>query len=237
MIARVQAVGEVSLPGQGVPQLVALLLALLLCSLIGLERQLKQKSAGLRTHALVGLGAALFVLAGKYGFGESATPGEASRVAAQVVTGIGFLGGGLIFVRRADVHGLTSAATIWLAAAVGLACGASLPVLAAEATAGYFVVAVAYPPMVRRLNRSRRTVSRLRLTYHEGVGALRSTLAVCTDAGFLVDSVDVASTGEGVATVLLELVGTGPVRDLADQLAGIAGVVGVRATDAEGDPT
>jgi putative Mg2+ transporter-C (MgtC) family protein len=235
MIRQVQAVGEVSLPGQGVPQLVALALALVLCSLIGLERQLRHKSAGLRTHALVGLGSALFVLAGKYGFSDvaGAGPTDGSRVAAQVVTGIGFIGGGLIFVRRADVRGLTSAATIWLTAAVGLACGASLPLLAAEATAGYLVVALAYPPLLHRLARSRRQTAALRLTYHEGVGALRSALASCTQRGFQVDGVDVASAGDGVATVVLELVGTGEVQELVAELAELPGVVSVRGQDEE----
>jgi putative Mg2+ transporter-C (MgtC) family protein len=235
MIRQVHAVGEVSLPGQGVPQLLALALALVLSSVIGLERQLRHKSAGLRTHALVGLGSALFVLVGKYGFTDvaGAGPTDGSRVAAQVVTGIGFIGGGLIFVRRADVRGLTSAATIWLTAAVGLACGASLPLLAAEATAGYLVVALAYPPLLRGLSRSRRQTAALRLTYHEGVGALRSALASCTQRGFQLDAVDVASAGDGVATVVLEVVGTGPVQELVAELAELPGVVSVRGQDEE----
>jgi putative Mg2+ transporter-C (MgtC) family protein len=231
MITQVQAVGELSLPGQGVPQLVALGLALVLCSLIGLERQLRQKSAGLRTHALVGLGSALFVLVSKYGFSDLLGTGgvsfDPSRVAAQVVSGIGFIGGGLIFVRRADVRGLTSAATIWLAAAVGSACGASLPVLAGAATAGYFVVALAFPPLVRAVSRSRRTSSTLRLTYRDGRGALRAALAACTARGFRVDALDVADTGEGTAAVVLEVVGTARVLELAAAIAELDGVLGV----------
>src|ERR1700677_1887545 len=79
-------------------------LALVLSALIGLEREMRQKSAGLRTHTLVGGGAALFMLISKYGFNDVLEPGriilDPSRVAAQIVTGVGFLGAGLIFVRR-----------------------------------------------------------------------------------------------------------------------------------------
>lgn len=236
-----EAVGELSLSGQGWTQLAGLGLALLLCSLIGFERQLRQKSAGLRTHALVGLGAALFVLVSKHGFsdliGEPGVRYDPSRVAAQIVTGIGFIGGGLIFVRRADVRGLTSAATIWLAAAVGSACGASLPVLAVVSTAGYFVVALAFPPLVRRLSASRRTASSMRISYREGRGALRGALAVCTDRGFLVSAVDVHDVGEGAATVVLEVVGVGSLLELAGDVAEVPGVTEVSAGDVEDDRT
>src|SRR3984885_9768642 len=109
-------------------------LALLLSASIGLDRELKQKSAGLRTYTLVGIGSALFMLISKYGFFDVLKEKEGgvdpSRVAAQIVSGIGFIGAGLIFVRRDSVRGLTTAAGIWLTAAVGAAAGASLPLLA-----------------------------------------------------------------------------------------------------------
>jgi len=91
----------------------ALALAFGLSSIIGFERELRKKDAGLRTHTLVGVGAALFTLAGRYGFPESTTF-DASRIAAQVASGIGFIGAGVIFLRRDVVRGLTTAATIWL---------------------------------------------------------------------------------------------------------------------------
>lgn len=234
-----RAVGQLSLPGQGWPQLLALGLALLLCSLIGLERQLRQKSAGLRTHALVGLGSALFVLVSKYGFGDLVgEPGvrfDPSRVASNVVTGIGFIGGGLIVVRRADVRGLTSAATIWLAAGVGSASGASLPWLATAATAGYFVVALAFPPLVRRLSASRPMASTLRMTYREGRGALRGALSLATGHGFEVRAVDVHDVGEGTATVVLQVVGLGPLAALAGDVAEVPGVVEVTVGEVDDD--
>jgi len=113
--------------GQGWPQVADLFLALVLSTGIGLERELRQKSAGLRTYTLVGLGAALFSLAGAYGFqdelGNTGVPRDPSRVAAQVVSGIGFIGAGLIFVRQDAVRGLTTAASIWITSVIGILAG------------------------------------------------------------------------------------------------------------------
>src|SRR5262249_54515608 len=92
---------------------------------IGLERELDEKAAGLRTHMLVAVGAALFTLVGAYGFNEFPRGNiDPSRIAAQVVTGIGFLGAGLIFRQGFTVRGLTTAASLWLVAGIGLAAGA-----------------------------------------------------------------------------------------------------------------
>src|ERR1700683_1560402 len=129
--------------GQGWLQIGELGLAFALSALIGLEREIRNKSAGLRTYTLVGFAAALIMLVSKYGFGDVLSERvvlDPSRIAAQIVTGIGFIGGGLIFVRRDNVRGLTTAAIVWLTAAVGMACGAGLLILALFATALPFVV-------------------------------------------------------------------------------------------------
>jgi len=113
-------------------QIIALLLAAGLGGLIGLERQIDGKPAGVRTNILICLGATVFTLVSKLmavGDGESTT-----RIAAQVVTGIGFLGAGAIIREPKGVHGLTTAATIWLVASIGVACGAGLYALAVAAT-------------------------------------------------------------------------------------------------------
>src|ERR1700735_4986266 len=137
-----------ALNGQGWRQAGELGLALALSAAIGLEREIRQKNAGLRTHTLVGVGAALFMLISKYGFTDVLQPRlvvlDPSRVAAQIVTGVGFLGAGLIFVRRDSVRGLTTAAAIWVTAAIGSAAGAGLPLLAVLATGIYFLLAVAF---------------------------------------------------------------------------------------------
>ena len=141
--------------GQGWKQLGELGAAFFLSALIGLEREWRQKSAGLRTYTLVGLSSALFLLVSKYGFTDVLHPGtvvlDPSRVAAQIVSGIGFIGAGIIFVRGDTVRGLTTAATVWLTAAVGMACGAGLPVLALAATIAHFIVIFLFPALLRRL--------------------------------------------------------------------------------------
>jgi putative Mg2+ transporter-C (MgtC) family protein len=105
-----------------------LALASVLTGAIGFERELRERAAGLRTHLLVGLGAALFTLVSAYGWQDVIASGDVrfdpSRVAAQIVTGIGFLGAGAILRQGLSVRGLTTAAGLWVSAAVGMACGA-----------------------------------------------------------------------------------------------------------------
>jgi len=148
--------------GQGWVQLGELTLAFVLSALVGLERELRQKAAGLRTYSLVGVSAALFMLISKYGFNDVLEAGrvvvDPSRVAAQIVSGIGFIGGGVIFMRRNVVRGLTTAASVWLTAALGMACGAGLPLLAIATTAGHFLIMLGFPKLVGRyLPQDRRT--------------------------------------------------------------------------------
>ncbi|MGM9674510.1 MAG: MgtC/SapB family protein [Bacteroidaceae bacterium] len=109
-----------------------LLVALLLGGIIGLEREYRSKDAGFRTHFLVSLGSALFCLVSQYGFGPDLK--DASRVAAQVVSGIGFLGAGTIIFQRNVIRGLTTAAGLWVTAAIGLACGTGMYMAALIAT-------------------------------------------------------------------------------------------------------
>ncbi|WP_156365024.1 MgtC/SapB family protein [Sciscionella sp. SE31] len=104
-------------------------------SVIGFERQYRARMAGLRTNALVAVGAALFVLLSAHGFhGGSAYPADPTRVAAQIVSGIGFLGGGVILREGLTVRGLNTAATLWCSAAVGALAGAGLYLIAAAGT-------------------------------------------------------------------------------------------------------
>ena len=134
----------------------------------------------------LGLVSALIMLVSKYGFtdvlGEDVIL-DPSRVAAQIVSGIGFIGAGLIFVRRDAVRGLTTAATIWLTAAVGMAAGAGLPLLAGIVTAFHFVVVYGFTPLAERLERiagPSHLDESFRVDYRDGKGILRDVLAVCT---------------------------------------------------------
>jgi len=223
------------LQGQGWLQLGELGLAFVLSALIGLEREIRHKSAGLRTYTLVGFAAALIMLVSKYGFTNILINDrivlDPSRIAAQIVTGIGFIGGGLIFVRRDSVRGLTTAAIVWLTAAIGMACGAGLPILALAVTAGHFIVVLGFPYIAGRLPKSKWTPSLLQVTYQDGREILRDVLVKCTQHAFTVSRLEVKRAEEGIVTVALEVQGIGSVSKLAAKLADIEGVVSVNAGD------
>jgi putative Mg2+ transporter-C (MgtC) family protein len=218
-------------------QLTLLLVAFGLSSVIGLERELRQKNAGLRTHTLVGVGAALFMLVSKFGFGDVLSEGtvslDPSRVASQVVSGIGFIGAGVIFVRRADVRGLTTAAAIWLTAGVGMAAGAGLVPLAVVATAAHVLVAYVYTPLVRRLPASRRAVRSIEVSYRDREGVLRRVLAEVTDMDYVVSDLDVtrSDADRSIVTVRCQVEGARSIGNLIDALHALDGIVEVRSTD------
>ena len=216
-------------------------LALVLSSAIGVEREMGQKAAGLRTYTLVGVGSAVFMLVSTYGFqdvlGQAHTALDPSRVAAQIVSGIGFIGGGIIFVRRDTVRGLTTAAGVWVTAGVGMACGGDLPLIAVATTLIYFLVAYGYPWLVRGLPSSRYAPSELQLVYIDGHGILREALAECARRGFSIsdlsikDSANGGSNGRRHVTVELEVRGQGSLTELATELHELDGIVDVRAGD------
>ena len=110
----------------------SIILAVVFGAAIGLEREISGKAAGLRTNVLICLGAAVFTIISKQmGSGQQ---DSLTRIAAQIVTGVGFLGAGAIIQDRGGVHGLTTAATIWLVASIGMACGAGFYILAGIST-------------------------------------------------------------------------------------------------------
>lgn len=111
--------------------------------ILGIEREFIGKPAGMRTYALVSLGAATFTIISKYGFSDAVGGDfDPSRVAAQIVTGIGFLGAGVIIFRGVKVEGLTTASGLWVSAAIGMAVGAGMYAVAAVACAIAFIVIV-----------------------------------------------------------------------------------------------
>jgi putative Mg2+ transporter-C (MgtC) family protein len=221
--------------GQELAQFGELVLALVLSSLIGLEREFKMKSAGLRTHAVVGVAAALIMLVSKYGFSDIlekyAIVLDPSRVAAQIVSGIGFIGGGLIFVQRDVVRGLTTAAIIWLTAAVGMACGAGLPLLALFVTAAHFLIVFGYTPLARRILSSR---AELQVQYVPGRGAVENIVQTCSGLGFTIQDLaleqpDGIVAGESRA-VHMQLLGRGAVEALLVAVSDIEGVISARSS-------
>ena len=111
--------------------LLDLLLSVALGFIIGMERKLRSKEAGIRTHTIVCFGAALMMVVSKYAFGDDA---DSARVAAQIVSGVGFHGAGMIVYRQHEVRGLTTAAGVWTTAGIGMACGGRLYFVALGAT-------------------------------------------------------------------------------------------------------
>jgi len=236
-MAVVHSIASDQLPtGEGWKQVGELCLALLLSAAIGLEREMQQKSAGLRTYTLVGVGSALFVLVSKYGFMDVLSNDrvvlDPSRVAAQIVSGVGFLGAGLIFVRRGSVRGLTTAAGVWVTAAIGAAAGAGLPIIAAVTTGIYFVVALVFPFLTRRLPRSSTATSVVRVRYPDGRGLLRTILRIATEKDFAIEEVS-TERGKPSSTIVVTLHVHGPasVNELAVALSEVPDVEAVVSDD------
>jgi putative Mg2+ transporter-C (MgtC) family protein len=237
-------------------QLEELTLAFVLSALVGLEREVRQKSAGLKTYTLVGVSAALFMLISKYGFTDVLSDRrvvvDPSRVAAQIVSGIGFIGGGVIFMRRDVVRGLTTAASVWLTAALGMACGAGLPLLAVATTIGHFVIMFAFPKVIGYLPNERTATARIRVSYIDGRGLLRTILIACTTLRFAIDRVEIERESllpeaqedaqdladfegtdiqtpppKGIVIMCMQVKGKRPISHLIAKLSDIDGVVGV----------
>jgi putative Mg2+ transporter-C (MgtC) family protein len=182
--------------------LLRLALAAVLGGAIGVERELREREAGLRTHLLVSLGSALFTIVSAYGFhafltsGQSVVRADPTRIAAQIVTGIGFLGAGAIIRQGLSVRGLTTAATLWVVAAVGLASGAGY-YSAAALTTGLVLIAL-YPLRIaayRVLRRFRPEDGRLLVELPAG----QSPGAVIDEverAGARLESIEVSQQGD-----------------------------------------
>lgn len=234
--------------GQGWRQVGELLLAFVLASVIGVERQIRGKSAGMRTQAIVGTAAALIVLVSKYGFGDVLAPGhvvlDPSRVAAQIVSGIGFLGAGLIIMRGGAVRGLTTAAAVWETAAIGMAAGAGLPLLAVVVTALHYVIVLAFTPLARLLPGGD-NAARFQVSYLDGQGVLRRFLTECSKQGWTLDSLSIdhrgghgvladlvtpLPAGKDVVALTVLLAGRG-VAGAANALGGIDGVLAIDRLD------
>lgn len=219
--------------GQGLVQVGELILAFALASMIGLERELRSKSAGLRTQTIVGTASALMVLVGKYGFNDVLVAGsvgvDPSRVAAQVISGVGFLGAGLIITHRGAVHGLTTAASVWETAAIGMAAGAGLWVLALVVTGLHFVVVFGYTAFLRAIPRTGESSISVDVVYADGQGVLREILSRVTAANWNLRRLTRQDTEDPLITsVRMVLAGNA---DSSTLLARIGSMDGVHSVD------
>ena len=231
-------------PGQGARQIVELFVAFGLTALIGLEREIQGKSAGLRTQTIVGTAAALILLVSKYGFQDVLQADlvvvDPSRVAAQIVSGIGFLGAGIIIFRRGSVHGLTTAAAVWESAAIGMAAGSGLLLLACTVTAMHFMIVLGFMPLARRLANRLSGSVHLHISYEDGRGVLRNILDACGRRNWQLTELAADPPGEplgapaGHVGVQVTLTGAGVLK-APMLLADIDGVSGIRQLDEDPD--
>lgn len=227
------------MPGESWHQLADLMVAFALSGLIGLEREVRQKSAGMKTYALVGLSAALFMQVSKYGFSDVLASErivlDPSRVAAQIVSGIGFIGGGVIFMRRDVVRGLTTAASVWLTAALGMACGGGLIGLAVATTLAHFAIMFVFPQITRLLPQSRNRQEDLRVVYSENPQTLPDILITCTRLRFAIlhVSLDHETERSPLVSLSLQVRGKRPVAHLIAALSTLPQVrdVGLQEDD------
>jgi putative Mg2+ transporter-C (MgtC) family protein len=210
-------------------------------SMVGLERSRREWAPGLRTHMLVCLGACLFMIVSAFGFGDVLGTAnvvlDPSRIAAQVVSGIGFLGAGAIIMRREMVHGLTTAAGIWAVAAVGLAVGAGLFLAAVVATALMLAILFAMKPLERRFLLKRRGLV-IHVTANSQQPVLASIQSALSSSGLRLkrlvvyrgensadDQVEIAVSGNG---------GENAVQTVASFIAKVREIPGVREVSFEG---
>jgi putative Mg2+ transporter-C (MgtC) family protein len=218
--------------------LLRLALAAALGGLIGVEREIREREAGLRTHMLVALGSALFTIVSAYGFhaflasGQSVVRADPTRIAAQIVTGIGFLGAGAIIRQGLSVRGLTTAATLWVVAAIGLAAGAGYYSAAVITTA--LVLVSLWPLRIaayKLLHRYRAEEGRLLVELHAGTSP-GPVIDEVERSGVRIETIEVSQEGDRRRLELdVELPKDGQPAAVVARLADVDDVVEVRWQD------
>ena len=217
--------------------LVRLVVAALLAGVIGVERELREQEAGLRTHMLVCVGATMFMLVGVYGWSDFELGNDIgvvvdpSRVASYVVSGIGFLGAGAIIKYGINVRGLTTAASLWVVAAIGVAVGVGMYEFAVATTA--LVILALWPlSQFKRLLAGKAEESRRLAVSLEPSASVVAALGTIEESGYAIESVEVGE--EEDARRLDVVITTSADTHLGDLLDGLASLEGVRtATVAE----
>lgn len=171
-------------------------LAAVLGMLIGLERARREQSAGMRTYAVVSMASSLIMLVSIYGLPMvEGRPQDPGRIAAQVVSGIGFLGAGIIFMRQNVVHGLTTAASLWAVSGVGLAVGGGLMITGTIATGFLLLISGGLYPVKRRLFNQNSSEHRVRLHLTDATAVIPQIRALAiAEPGFELTSLDFEST-------------------------------------------
>jgi putative Mg2+ transporter-C (MgtC) family protein len=192
-----------------------LLLAAFLGGIVGLEREIRHKPSGLRTNMLISLGAALFTVISSQM--ASSFGGDHTRIAAQIITGIGFIGAGVVIRERGAVMGITSAATIFVIASVGMACGAGMPITAIFTTLLLLSALVFLGWAEERLGLHARLMT-FRVTAPEAPNMIQRVHEIIGDLGIETKSWQSRKTDEGMVVVFDAAVTTPQERDLAQRL-------------------
>ena len=214
-----------------------LTVAALLGALVGAERERAERGAGLRTHAVVGIDSCLFMLVSAFGFvgldGAQHVPTDPTRIAAQVVSGIGFLCAGTVMVRRANVHGLTTAAGLWASAAIGLAVGGGLFEMAVVSTVLILIVLAVMRPIAERLF-GRSQVFALTLVIDKETVALATLQTAVESEGLRVERLDVQIGKAKRDRIRMAIAGRTTERDttIVDTLRRLDGVHSVKLASA-----
>lgn len=218
---------------------IRLLAAAFLAGAIGIEREVKRHPAGFRTHMLVGTGACLVMIMALFGFQDYLLSNndivayDPSRLASYVISGVGFLGAGTIIVQGASIKGLTTAASIWVVAAIGLAAGAGMYIPAAFTT---FIVLLSLMLLnkVDRLFRPFSAPTSITVTMHKYAGALSGIIQVLENHKILVSKIKEQKTEEGkdtrIFTLQVEVPQSVEQADLYDALYSQSGTIEVEIT-------
>ena len=182
--------------------LIRVIVACLCGGLIGLERTKRLKEAGIRTHIIVALGATLIMVVSKYGFGDVADA-DASRIASNVITGVSFLGAGVIFVRGGSVKGLTTAAGIWATAAIGLALGAGMYTVGVLVTVLMILLQISLHKFLPAdMQSSKELLLVISRDYHTVMPKIRERL---TDMKILISGVEMEKLENGDVRVTMDV--------------------------------
>ena len=187
---------------ESIPWLLRMFLAAICGVAVGFERSRRQKDAGIRTHMIVALGAALAMIVSKYGFFDlleyEGLRADASRIASNVITGVGFLGAGVIFVKDVSIKGITTAAGIWATASIGLAVGAGMYTIAIGATILMVVFQYVFHKFFSRLEN---TVNEFTVTVSDNVGAVKNFRAMLEEKKILIEKCKMTRNDDSTITL------------------------------------
>lgn len=179
--------------------LVRLLVACVCGCIIGVERSFRQKEAGIRTHVILALGAALMMIVSKYGFFDLVAQNinaDGSRIASNIVTGISFLGAGVIFVRGGSIKGLTTAAGIWATAGIGMALGAGMYMIGISCTLGMILIQLLLHRVMPFSENMETNIITIKIT--EGSQGLDQITQELTNAGILITGIRYKKQDNGI---------------------------------------